>query len=89
MKLLNLTIQEEFRSLHKGFSIDFHKNLESMDTFQPFCFAGADRQEPVCHCAGCFAVFLPAVVCRGADYRFPGNRHLVATANERLTGLNI
>ncbi|MDP2541333.1 ABC transporter [Tenacibaculum discolor] len=40
MKLLNLTIQDEFRSLHKGFSIDFHKNLDSMDTFQPFCFAG-------------------------------------------------
>ncbi len=40
MKLLNLTIQDEFRSLHKGFSIDFHKDLESMDTFQPFCFAG-------------------------------------------------
>lgn len=40
MKLLNLTIQDEFRSLHKGFSIDFHKNLDAMDTFQPFCFAG-------------------------------------------------
>ncbi|AEE19690.1 restriction system-associated AAA family ATPase [Dokdonia sp. 4H-3-7-5] len=40
MKLLNLTIQDEFRSLHKGFSINFHKNLDSMDTFQPFCFAG-------------------------------------------------
>ena len=40
MKLLNLTIQDEFRSLHKGFSIDFRKNKESMDTFQPFCFAG-------------------------------------------------
>ncbi|RXG15965.1 restriction system-associated AAA family ATPase [Leeuwenhoekiella aestuarii] len=40
MKLLNLTIQDEFRSLHKGFSIDFHKNFDSMDTFQPFCFAG-------------------------------------------------
>ncbi len=40
MKLLNLTIQEEFRSLHKGFNIDFHKGIDSMDTFQPFCFAG-------------------------------------------------
>ncbi|MFL0100082.1 restriction system-associated AAA family ATPase [Tenacibaculum maritimum] len=40
MKLLKLTIQDEFRSLHKGFSIDFHKNVDSMDTFQPFCFAG-------------------------------------------------
>lgn len=40
MKLLNLTIQDEFRSLHKGFRIDFHKNLDAMDTFQPFCFAG-------------------------------------------------
>lgn len=40
MKLLKLHIQDEFRSLHKGFSIDFHKDLDSMDTFQPFCFAG-------------------------------------------------
>jgi len=40
MKLLNLTIKEEFKSLHKGFTLDFHKNLDSMDTFQPFCFAG-------------------------------------------------
>jgi restriction system-associated AAA family ATPase len=40
MKLLKLHIQDEFRSLHEGFSIEFHKNLESMDTFQPFCFAG-------------------------------------------------
>lgn len=40
MKLLNLTVQDDFRSLHKGFSIDFHKNLDSMDSFQPFCFAG-------------------------------------------------
>lgn len=40
MKLLKLHIQDEFRSLHEGFSIDFHKNTDSMDTFQPFCFAG-------------------------------------------------
>jgi restriction system-associated AAA family ATPase len=40
MKLLKLHIQEEFKSLHKDFSLDFHKNLDSMDTFQPFCFAG-------------------------------------------------
>lgn len=40
MKLLKLHIQEEYKSLHKGFSIDFHKGLDSMDTFQPFCFAG-------------------------------------------------
>ncbi len=40
MKLLNLNIQDEFRSLHEGFSIDFHKSIDSMDTFQPFCFAG-------------------------------------------------
>jgi len=40
MKLLKLTIQDEFRSLHKDFSIDFHKTIDSMDTFQPFCFAG-------------------------------------------------
>lgn len=40
MKLLKLTIQDEFRSLHRGFSIDFHKSVDSMDTFQPFCFAG-------------------------------------------------
>ncbi len=40
MKLLKLHIQEEFKSLHEGFNIDFHKNLDSMDTFQPFCFAG-------------------------------------------------
>jgi recombinational DNA repair ATPase RecF len=40
MKLLKLHIQEEFKSLHQGFSIDFHKNIDSMDTFQPFCFAG-------------------------------------------------
>lgn len=40
MKLLNLQIQDDFRSLHKGFSIDFHKSIDSMDTFQPFCFAG-------------------------------------------------
>lgn len=40
MKLLKLHIQEEFKSLHEGFSLDFHKDLDSMDTFQPFCFAG-------------------------------------------------
>lgn len=40
MKLLKLHIQEEFKSLHKDFSLDFHKNLDAMDTFQPFCFAG-------------------------------------------------
>jgi len=40
MKLLKLHIQDEFRSLHQNFSIDFHTSIESMDTFQPFCFAG-------------------------------------------------
>jgi restriction system-associated AAA family ATPase len=40
MKLLRLQVQDEFRSLHKDFSIDFHTGIESMDTFQPFCFAG-------------------------------------------------
>jgi len=40
MKLLKLHIQEEYKSLHKGFSLDFHKGIDSMDTFQPFCFAG-------------------------------------------------
>ena len=40
MKLLKLHIQDEFRSLHEGFSLDFHKGIDSMDTFQPFCFAG-------------------------------------------------
>jgi restriction system-associated AAA family ATPase len=40
MKLLKLTINDGFRSLHEGFSIDFHKSLDSMETFQPFCFAG-------------------------------------------------
>lgn len=40
MKLLKLHIEEEYKSLHKGFSIEFHKSLDSMDTFQPFCFAG-------------------------------------------------
>lgn len=44
MKLLKLEIGEKFRSLHAGFSIDFHrltdKGLDGMDKFQPFCFAG-------------------------------------------------
>lgn len=40
MKLLKLHIQDDFRSLHNGFSIDFHKTIDSMSTFQPFCFAG-------------------------------------------------
>ncbi|KAF2518829.1 restriction system-associated AAA family ATPase [Flavobacterium salilacus subsp. salilacus] len=43
MKLLKLHIQDEFRSLHSDFIVDFH-NLESrvadLETFQPFCFAG-------------------------------------------------
>ncbi|MEZ4886300.1 MAG: restriction system-associated AAA family ATPase [Chitinophagales bacterium] len=44
MKLLRLTINEEFRSLHKGFTINFHqmtkKGMSLMEEFQPFCFAG-------------------------------------------------
>lgn len=44
MKLLSLEIGEQFRSLHPGFSVNFHKltdkGVESMLEFQPFCFAG-------------------------------------------------
>jgi len=43
MKLLKLNIQDEFRSLHKDFTINFHDLEHSgkeLDTFQPFCFAG-------------------------------------------------
>lgn len=44
MKLISLEIREQFRSLHKGFKISFHKlsdkGLESMSDFHPFCFAG-------------------------------------------------
>jgi restriction system-associated AAA family ATPase len=44
MKLLSLEIGEQFRSLHPGFQINFHKltdkGVESMLEFQPFCFAG-------------------------------------------------
>lgn len=44
MKLLRLEIGEKFRSLHAGFSMDFHslteKSMNEMPKFQPFCFAG-------------------------------------------------
>lgn len=44
MKLLKLEIGEKFRSLHTGFSMDFHslteKSMNEMPNFQPFCFAG-------------------------------------------------
>ena len=43
MKLLRLDIQDEFRSLHKDFTIKFHDlayESDNLGTFQPFCFAG-------------------------------------------------
>ncbi|ELR69320.1 hypothetical protein C900_05146 [Fulvivirga imtechensis AK7] len=44
MKLLSLEIGEQFRSLHPGFKVHFHKltdkGVDSMLEFQPFCFAG-------------------------------------------------
>lgn len=44
MKLLSLEINDQFRSLHPGFKVEFHKlndkGLDSMIQFQPFCFAG-------------------------------------------------
>lgn len=44
MKLLSLEIGEQFRSLHPGFQVNFHKltenGIKSMWEFQPFCFAG-------------------------------------------------
>ena len=44
MKLLNLKIENEdgFRSLQKGFEINFHTlaDTEAMEQFRPFCFAG-------------------------------------------------
>jgi recombinational DNA repair ATPase RecF len=44
MKLISLEIEEKFRSLHAGFSMDFHsltdKSMNEMPKFQPFCFAG-------------------------------------------------
>lgn len=44
MKLISLEINEQFRSLHSGFKINFRKitdtNIDTMNRFQPFCFAG-------------------------------------------------
>lgn len=44
MKLLRLKIENEdgFRSLQKGFEINFHtlEDTEAMEQFRPFCFAG-------------------------------------------------
>lgn len=44
MKLISLELGEQFRSLHEGFSIEFHTLSETdmfgMDKFQPFCLAG-------------------------------------------------
>jgi len=44
MKLLSLEIGDQFRSLHPGFQVNFHKltdkGVQSMLEFQPFCFAG-------------------------------------------------
>lgn len=44
MKLLRLKIENEegFRSLQKGFEINFHTlaNTKAMEQFRPFCFAG-------------------------------------------------
>ena len=42
MKLVKLTINEKFRSLSKGFVINFREDDidESWKDFHPFCFAG-------------------------------------------------
>lgn len=42
MKLVKLTINEKFRSLSKGFTIDFREDEPdtSWEEFHPFCFAG-------------------------------------------------
>ncbi|TDL99099.1 MAG: ABC transporter [Flavobacteriaceae bacterium] len=42
MKLLKLKIENNFRSLQKGFEINFHtlQDTEAMEQFRPFCFAG-------------------------------------------------
>lgn len=49
MKLLRLEIgnipkEKQFRSLHSGFKVEFHKfdskGLKAMESFSPFCFAG-------------------------------------------------
>ena len=44
MKLLKLKIENEegFRSLQKGFEINFHSlsDIDAMCEFRPFCFAG-------------------------------------------------
>lgn len=42
MKLLSLEINSKFRSLDKGFKIQFHQqdNLEAMLEFNPFCLVG-------------------------------------------------
>lgn len=42
MKLISLQINDRFRSLYKGFRIDFHPDEmdKNLDEFQPFCFAG-------------------------------------------------
>ena len=42
MKLVKLTINEKFRSLPKGFTIDFREDDidNSWEEFHPFCFAG-------------------------------------------------
>lgn len=44
MKLLSLELGSQFRSLHAGFKIDFHRltdaGVDTMTQFQPFCFAG-------------------------------------------------
>jgi restriction system-associated AAA family ATPase len=49
MKLLKLAIgdlpaEKQFRSLHPGFSVEFHrldtKGIKAMESFSPFCFAG-------------------------------------------------
>lgn len=42
MKLLNLEINSKFRSLDKGFKIQFHQqdNLKTMSEFNPFCLVG-------------------------------------------------
>lgn len=42
MKLIRLQINERFRSLHKGFRMDFHPPYFSkeLNNFSPFCFVG-------------------------------------------------
>jgi recombinational DNA repair ATPase RecF len=42
MKLVRLKINDDFRSLKKGFEIDFRdaENPQDLNAFRPFCFVG-------------------------------------------------